>query len=280
MKMGKTIACSLFFFLTACGGNKEPPKTVETKPEETAPKKSSGPVPMVQQELGSIEQRDVEKTFNKLQGQLETCHKQGRDRVEYLAGNVNVFLRIDQSGKVKWSFFLETSLGDRDTEKCILDVLGKADWPKPVGGEAEVKNGFGWDPGGERQPTSWQPDKVLSALDEAKDVKKDVDKCKAGVKGDFKVTAYVEHDDSPEPAAEKPTNTAPPGKDKPKPKPKGKKGDKAAAGKFKSLGVALSVKEGKDGKEGADKVDCIVEALKPLRLPSPGSYAAKVTFSL
>jgi hypothetical protein len=264
--------------LAACGGNKEPPKTVETPPEDTTPKRKSGPVPVVQQELGSIEQRDVEKAFNKLQGPLEGCHKQGRDRVEYMAGSVKVFLRIDQAGKVKWSFFLESSLGDRETEKCILDVLGKADWPKPVGGDAEVRNGFGWDPGGERQPTSWQPDKVLSALDDAKDVKKDVDKCKGGVKGDFKVTAYVEHDDSPEATNEKPDKPTPPPKTPPK--PKGKKGDKAAAGKFKAIGVAVPVKDGKEGKDAADKVDCIVEALKTLRLPSPGSYAAKVTFSL
>jgi len=272
-------AIALLVVLTACGGGKEPPKTVEATPEDTAPKRKSGPVPVVQQELGSIEQRDVETTFNKLQGPLENCHKQGRDRVEYLSGSVKVFLRIDQGGKVKWSFFEETTLGDRDTEKCILDVFSKADWPKPVGGDAEVRNGFGWDPGGERVPTSWQSDKVLSALDDAKDAKKAVDKCKSGVKGDFRITAYVEHDDSPEPTNDKPTpaTTAPPPKAQPKPpskQPRGKKGAKAAAGKFKSIGVAAP------GKEGADKVDCIVDALKTLRLPSPGSYAAKVTFSL
>ena len=37
---------------------------------------------------------------------------------------------------------------------------------------------------------------------------------------------------------------------------------------------------GKSRKEAADKLDCLVDALKPLRLPTPGSYAAKVTFPL
>ena len=49
---------------------------------------------------------------------------------------------------------------------------------------------------------------------------------------------------------------------------------KGSGGKFKSLGVAAP------NKEGAEKVDCLVDALKNLSLPSPGSYAAKVKFAL
>ena len=46
------------------------------------------------------------------------------------------------------------------------------------------------------------------------------------------------------------------------------------AGKFRALGATSP------NKDGADKIDCIVDALKPLRLPTPGSYAAKVSFPL
>jgi hypothetical protein len=85
------------------------------------------------------------------------------------------------------------------------------------------------------------------------------------MKGDFIVTAYVEHDDS-----------AP--EEKPKPaaggKKHGKKAGKEHGGKFKALGIVPP------NKDGADKVDCIVDALKPLRLPTPGSYAAKVSFPI
>ena len=38
------------------------------------------------------------------------------------------------------------------------------------------------------------------------------------------------------------------------------------------------VKEGV--KEGAEKVDCVVDALRSLELPDPGSYAVKVQFLL
>ena len=79
-------------------------------------------------------------------------------------------------------------------------------------------------------------------------------------------SAYVELAESSE--ADKPKS---PGKPKPK---HGKKGNKDQGGRFKAIGVATK------SKEGAEKIDCIVEALKALELPSPGSYAAKVTFSL
>jgi hypothetical protein len=269
--------------LIACGGSKPPPKTEETAKDETPKKNEGGGGPSVAQELGSIDQRAVEQTFAKLETKLEGCHKQGRDRVEYLSGDMKVLLRIGQDGKVKYSYFDESTIGDRETEKCILDLFGATDWPKPQGGEAEVRNGFGWSAGGERQPTPWGAEKVSAALDDDKEAKSAIAKCKAGVSGDFRVTAYVEpgevegHHGSGKGAA---TSTGK-GPAKGGGKKGGKKGDKKGpghggehGGKFKSLGVAPP------GKEGADKVDCIVEALKGLSLPSPGSYAAKVTFPI
>ncbi len=229
--------------LVACGGKEEAKAPVADQAEDS-PQRSARqkPLPQVQQELGSIDQREVEKVFAKLQNPLEKCHVQGRDRVEYLSGDVKVFMRIDQGGKVRWSHFEDSSLGDHETEKCILQVFSSAQWPKPEGGEAEVRHGFGWGPGGERAPTSWGADKVTKAVDDSKDAQKEIGKCKAGVKGDFKVTAYVE--------------------------PDGKNG------KFHGIGVVPP------SKEAASLVECVVKALEDVKLPSPGSYAAKVTFSL
>ena len=274
MNVRSLVCASLLLSLVACGGS--PPPKVEEPVKEDARPQASGPKLQMSQELGSIDQRKVEQTFASLvSGTLENCHKQGRDRVEYLTGDVKVFLRIDGNGRVKYGFFEDSTLGDRETEKCIMGIFNGTSWPKPDGGEAEVRSGFGWGPGGEREPTTWSSDKVTGALVDAKDVKKDVDKCKRGITGDFRVTAYVEADDGEgagsgggggkhhkaKPAA------------KPKPKP-GKGAAKEAGGRFKAIGIAPP------NKEGAEKIDCLVDALKPLELPSPGSYAAKVTFSL
>ena len=98
---------------TVACGSKPPPPPVEPVAEESR-SSSSGPTPQVSQELGSIDQKKVERTFAELvQGPLENCHKQGRDRVEVLTGDVKVFLRVDAAGKMKYGFFEDTTMGDR-----------------------------------------------------------------------------------------------------------------------------------------------------------------------
>ena len=263
--------------LVACGG--APPPKVEEPVKEDSHERRGGPNLQMSQELGSIDQRAVEKTFAGLvSGPLENCHKQGRDRVEVLTGDVKIFLRIDPSGRVKYGYFEDSTLGDRDTEKCIMGIFSGTSWPKPEGGEAEVRSGFGWGPGGERAPTSWSSDKVTTALAESKHVRKDLDKCRGSVKGDFRVTAYVEPG-APEHAGDEASAGTEGKAKKPAAKPKAgaphpTKPGSGEAGHFKAIGMAPP------NKEGAEKVDCLVEALKQLELPSPGSYVAKVTFSL
>ncbi len=258
--------------MLGCGGS-PPPQVEEPVKEPVTRAPRSGSTPQVSQELGSIDSRKVEQTFATLQrGALEVCHTQGRDRVDLLAGDVKVFLRIDGSGRVRYGYFEESTLGDRDVEKCILRAFSNATWPKPEGGEAEVRSGFGWSAGDEHEPTAWPSVKVTLALTEQKDVRKNVDQCKSGVHGEFRVTAYVESEEV------ETDERAKRGKNKPlknnAPAHPKKSTEKAIRGKFKTIGVAVP------SKEGAEKIDCIVEALRPLELPNPGSYPAKVSFTL
>ncbi|AKU99016.1 hypothetical protein AKJ09_05680 [Labilithrix luteola] len=264
----------LLLSAVGCGGSTPPPKVEEPAHEETATTRPAS-TPQVAQELGSIDQRAVEQTFNRLQDRIETCHKEGRDRVEYLTGDVKVFLRVDGNGRVRYGYFEETTVGDRASEKCILDVFRSAQWPKPEGGEAEVRYGFGWGPGGEREPTSWGPEKVVVPLDASKSIKKDVDKCRAGGKGDYRLTAYVVEDGVATNDGSEDRNAKPNGKGgKPTPKQSNKQHKADGGGKFQALGIATSTKE------AAAQADCVVDAIKDLKLPSPGSYAAKVSFTL
>ncbi len=223
--------------LSACGG--APPPPAEPTPEP-ALRKSRGPKMQMQSELGSIDQAEVEKVLQKAQGKLQECHKRGLKHTDYLAGDVKIFLRISEQGRVKYAYLEESTLGDRDTERCMLTALEAQAWPAPEGGEAEVRKGLGFDaPGDVRAPTSWPSDKIVQALGKAED---ELHKCRHGVSGTFKATVYVE--------------------------PDGKHG------KVHAVGVTPP------NKDGSDKVDCMVRALKSMKVPSPGSYAAKVTFSL
>ena len=228
-----------FIALTmACGGGTPEPQHVDTAPTATATTTSHGPV--VHQELGSIDDRAVSNTFQDLGGQFEACQKSGLKHIPYLSGRVKFFMRVGEDGKTKWTYIEESTLGDFDTERCMLDILEGANWPKPIGGDATVERDLTFDPSEARQPADWPSDKVAATLGKHK---KEIDKCVEGASNaKFNVTAYVE--------------------------PHGKEGRVVA------VGVATSTKEG-----GA-QVKCIVDALKPLKMPSPGGYPAKVTFSL
>lgn len=244
--------------LTACGGGPEP-KVPESEPEPPkAPPAKRGP--SVSQELGSIDEQATQRTFERLQSKMLDCQKEGIKRLEYLAGDVRFFLRVGTDGKVRYAFLEDSTLGDRDTERCMLGVVQDAQWPIPEDGEAEVRKGMGFDPADARPPTDWPSDKIALVLAKQAD---EAMKCKAGVKGTFRVTAYIE--------------------------PGGGEGggDKKKGGKHGNHGPH-TVKEGHveavgvapPNKEGESKVDCIVDAVKEWRVPSPGSYAAKVSFVL
>jgi len=201
---------------------------------------SHGPTMRMQTELGSIDPAQTEAAWTKLQPSLMRCYTDGQKRLEYLGGDVKFFLRVGQDGSARYVYLMDGTLGDRQTERCMLDLALNATWPTPEGGEAEVQKSMGFDPPSNvRAPFDWPPDKVNHALavHEA-----DLDKCKAGVTGSFRVTAYV----------------VPAGK----------------GGHVLSAGVVPP------NRDGDAKADCIVDVVKKMKMPSPGSYAAKVSFTL
>jgi hypothetical protein len=225
----------------ACGGGQEPPKTDNDVPK--TPEASTAPKLNVQSEFGVVDERAVAKIVSSIMPQLQRCQTQSLTRIEFLSGDFRFYLRLGADGRVKWSYLEDSSLGDRETEKCILDVLGAQQWPKPEGGpQAEVRSSssFGFDPPpNARQPSFWPSDKISATLGKHA---KDIEKCTSGVSAKFTVTAYVE--------------------------PAGKEG------KVLAVGVATT------SQEGADKIDCLVDVIKKMKMPSPGSWAAKVTFQL
>jgi hypothetical protein len=192
-------------------------------------------------ELGSVDPGAVKRTFHGLDEKFSDCQKRGLDRVEWLAGNVKFFVRIGEDGGAKWAYLEESELGDRDTEKCLLDVVRGARWPKPDGGDAEARYGMELPLQSTRPPTDWPSDKVALALGKHGDA---IDKCKGnGTAGDhasYHATMYV-----------------------------------GPGGRVLSAGVVAATKD------ADDQEDCLVQVLEKMKgIPSPGSWPAKVSFGL
>jgi hypothetical protein len=138
-------------------------------------------------ELGSVDPGAVQAAFHRLEDKFVACQSKGLERVEVLSGNVKFFLRIGEDGTAKWAYLEDGSdVGDRDTEKCLVDVVMGARWPKPDGGDAEARYSIEL-PAQGRPASDWSPDKVAAALGRHGDA---IDRCKGGASG-FHATMYV-----------------------------------------------------------------------------------------
>jgi hypothetical protein len=217
--------------ISACGGNEPPPKEPENH-EEPAPRERKPNLKM-QSELGEIDQAKTQAVFRSLSPQFSECQDKRKGAVKGLGGDAKFFVRVGPDGKSKWAYLEDSTIGDLETEKCLLDAIAAAQFPKPDGGDAEVHYGVGLDVQG-REPVDWPKDKVAGAL-------APIAECTSGQSG-FRVTMYV----------------ADAGGSK---------------GKVVATGVAVP------NRDAVSKIDCIVEAAKDLKVPSPGGWPAKVSVS-
>jgi hypothetical protein len=232
---GITCLALALFVGAGCGGSEPPPQappiTVEEHPDAPSGVSTSA-------EIGGMNEEKVDKTFQRALSDFQRCLDDGAKRVEFLGGSVAFFLKIDTDGKVDHAHLEKSTIGDRETEKCMLDSLRSKKWPKPVGGmHGLARKSFEFDPPNDvRAPTSWDGEHVSDAVGK---LSRKVSACKKGGNGAFEATLYVGTDGSVMAAGVTPPNEA-----------------------------------------GESDVDCLVATLKSATLPSPGSWPAKVTFSL
>jgi hypothetical protein len=224
--------------LAGCASAPPPPVLVAPAPP---PPPTVRPRMAATAELGQIDDAATNKMFVTLRPALMQCYSSGRERLEFLQGDVKFYFRVRADGTTRWAFLEQSTLGDRYTEKCMLSVVLGARWPLPEDGEAEVHQGLGFDaPTGVRPPADWSAEHVMKAIDKASH---GVAQCKQHASGSFSMTAYVHS-------------------------------QKGGIGKVLAAGAAAPTKEG-----DAD-IDCLVGVVEKMKVPSPGSYAAKVSFSL
>jgi hypothetical protein len=222
------------FVLLACGESAPAPKTADDR-SETQPSRSGGP--SVSSEIGGLDEDKVDAAFKSSLDGLQRCLSEGASRVEFLGGSVAFFVKIDASGRADGAYLEKSTLGDRDTEKCMLRALRSRTWPKPVGGEHGLaRKSFDFDPPNDvRAPADYDHGHLDKGLEK---ISSKLASCK-GAKGAYEATIYVATDGSVLAASVTPPN-----------------------------------------EDGEESVDCLVSTLKSASFPSPGSWPAKVTFTL
>jgi hypothetical protein len=220
--------------VVGCGDATPTAKTADDVPE--AHERRDGR-PSVSSEIGGLDEDKVNAAFESSLPGLQRCLGEGASRVELLGGSVSFFVKIDTGGRVDSAYLEKSTLGDRDTEKCMLAALRARRWPKPVGGEHGLaRKSFDFDaPNDVRAPADYDHDHLDKGLSK---IAGKLGACKTA-KGAYEATIYV-----------------------------------ATDGSVLSAGVTPP------DEDGEEAVDCLVSTLKSASFPSPGSWPAKITFTL
>jgi len=187
------LLCSLLWLTAGCGG--ETPEARTPEHEEAATPEKHKPSISASAEIGALDEAKVSQAFRGALKDLERCLKDGTGRNELEGGEIAFLVKIDTRGRVMHAHAEKSTIGDRDTEKCMLRALGKREWPAPQGGDVGLaRNSFDFDmPNDERPPTDWGPERVESVVST---VSSKLAECKRGISGSLTATVYVDPEGS------------------------------------------------------------------------------------
>jgi hypothetical protein len=183
----------LVIVIAGCGSSAPPPTKAAPKEAPTATAEAA-PTPAARSEIGGLNEEAVARAFERMNDDVQNCFAKGTTKVSALGGHVKMKLRIDPQGALRWAYMSESTLGDRDTEKCLLDAARAKSWPLPVGGDGLAERDYDVDPPSPVKDLEPKKFKIALAL-----VQKETAKCrKNGTWGKvFRTTAYLRYDGLP-----------------------------------------------------------------------------------
>jgi hypothetical protein len=139
---------------------------------------------------GTLASFDVKITMEKLGREFGACHEPRARRVPMLAGSLEFEIHVQHSGEVSQVELRTSDVGDRELERCFLDVVRAAHFPRPNGGDANVTYTMLLGPAGKgREPEQWEPGRVQHVVSKrGADVS---EQCELPSGAAFSITAYV-----------------------------------------------------------------------------------------
>ncbi|MBK6513952.1 MAG: hypothetical protein IPG04_07450 [Polyangiaceae bacterium] len=190
--MRRTSTALALAALTALACSSQTPDAAEptAAPDSGGPKKAGSSIG-ISAEIGALNEGKVKAAFNGSIDGMFKCFKKGLDRLEYLSGTIKVGVRVPLEGTIR-VYMKASTLGDRQVEACMLDVVRAKDWPRPEGGkEGLAESEFTFDPvEGTRAPVEWSPSDAGKNVEK---VRAALRSCKKG-SGSASATLYVETD--------------------------------------------------------------------------------------
>ena len=183
----------LFLLVAACGGagtdvppaenNAAQPESTDSRAERNSPEDDGLEVEGL---TGTLSPDEIHSALNPRLPEFARCFSRRYRQLELVAGHFEFAFGVNPRGRVATVVPASSSVGDRPTERCLLEVAADTRFPEPHGGAAEFSWSVSFDPPEDVRPaTVWPPSHVSEAVDEQSDSLRECSR-----RG-FDVTMYV-----------------------------------------------------------------------------------------
>jgi len=125
--------------LHACGGAPPAPTTAAVPASSSSGASGTGNF-AVSGLRGTLSSLEIQGALEPKLPRMLRCVQQRRAELEPLAGRLALAFHVATDGSVVAVHPSDSTLGDRDTERCVLEVAASTHFPPPHGGEAD----FSW----------------------------------------------------------------------------------------------------------------------------------------
>ena len=83
---------------------------------------------------GSLDMETIRRIIRQHQAEYKYCYEKQLNVKRDLAGKISVKFTISGNGSVIAAMVVETTMGDRETETCLVDKIRRWVFPEPKGG--------------------------------------------------------------------------------------------------------------------------------------------------
>ncbi len=137
---------------------------------------------------GSLATDEVREALRPKHESFARCFASEAVRLPMLAGRVTLAFHVGTDGRVAHVHPIDSTVGHREVERCIVDVAASVRFPRPHGGAADFNWPLEMDPPvGVREAITWDPGRVRRVV-RARG-RRVLQRC--GADSDVQVTTYV-----------------------------------------------------------------------------------------
>ncbi|MBW2525575.1 MAG: hypothetical protein JRI23_15435 [Deltaproteobacteria bacterium] len=138
-------------------------------------------------EIGGMDEYATNEAFNALAPQFARCVEQRSDHLATFGGHAHIAMRVKRDGRTRWAYLKDSTLGDRQTERCVLSLVRQATWPRPLSGEGLADSTFEVEP--RKEPNVLDSSRAGRGVVRARN---HASSCRKGVQGTFRATVYLD----------------------------------------------------------------------------------------